>query len=179
LRERKIGVFRPKAALFSSAARALLLPAGMMGKRWGEWIGRGGGGLLFGLVAFGAVGCAHLHQEELSDIDSSQGALQPFDIKVSGTGFSVSDGAEVASMMATDQRAKDNIKTMRDIIEMTQMGPKTGDPTFNDDWADAVALKLLERCPTGRITGLNVRRETMDYPVISGEIVTVKGYCIL
>ena len=131
------------------------------------------------LGALGAVGCAHLHQEQVSDIDSSQGTLQPFDIKVSGTGFSVSDGAEVASMMTNDQHTKDNIKTMRDIVEMTQMGPKTGDPTFNDDWADAVALKLLQRCPTGRITGLNVRRETMDYPVISGEIVTVKGYCIL
>ena len=72
-----------------------------------------------------------------------------------------------------------HVDTAEAIIALTQMGPKTGDPTFSDDWADDAAQKVLLRCPTGRITGLTALRETMDYPVISGEIVTIKGYCIL
>lgn len=129
--------------------------------------------------AFGASGCAHLHHVQVADIDSSQGELQPFEVKVNATGVSVSDSAELAKAMSNDAQTRKNMDTAEAIIAMTQMGPKTGDPTFSDDWADAAAEKVLARCPSGHITGLTARRETMDYPVISGEIVTIKGYCIL
>jgi hypothetical protein len=123
-------------------------------------------------------GCAHLHHEQISDIDSSRGNLQPFEIKLNATGVSVSDGAALAKTMASSKRARRKLDTAESIVAATQMGPQTGDPTFSDDWADDAALKLLARCPSGRVTGLSTRRETMDYPVISGEIVTIKGYCI-
>lgn len=129
--------------------------------------------------ALGAFGCATAHQVQVSDIDSSQGRLEPFQVQVSGTGFSASDAAAVAKSLAHDARTQRDLDTAESIVAATQMGPKTGDPTFSDDWADAAALKVLERCPSGRITGLSARRETMDYPVVSGEIVTIRGYCIL
>ena len=128
--------------------------------------------------ALGLVGCAHMHQLQVSDIDSTRGELRPFEVQVNATGVSVSDGATVARAMTNDARTRQELDTLEAIIAMTQMGPKTGDPTFNDDWADATREELLARCPTGRVTGLTARRETMDYPVISGELVTIKGYCI-
>jgi hypothetical protein len=133
--------------------------------------------LVVGVSLLGA-GCAHLHQLQIADIDSTQGALQPFEVQVNATGLSVSDSAEVAKLFASSEHSKKNIDNAEQIIAMTQMGPKTGDPTFSDDWADGAAQQVLERCPTGRVTGVTARRETMDYPVISGEIVTIKGYCI-
>lgn len=120
-----------------------------------------------------------MHHVQIADIDSTRGELQAFEVKVNATGVSVSDGAAVAKAMTTDAHTRKNVDTAEAILAMTQMGPKTGDPTFSDDWADAAAEKVLARCPTGRVTGLTARRETMDYPVISGEIVTIKGYCIL
>lgn len=138
-------------------------------------------GLVFGLGGSAASlsGCAHLHHEQISDIDSSAGELQPFEIQVSATGVSVSDSTAIAKAMTSSKRARRKLDTAESILAATQMGPKTGDPTFGDDWADDAAAKLLARCPSGHITGLSTRRETMDYPVISGEIVTIKGYCIL
>jgi len=135
------------------------------------------GWLLAGVTLLG-TGCAHLHQLQIADIDSSGGRLEPFEVSVNATGLSVSDSAEVAKLFATSEHSKKNIDNAEQLIAMTQMGPKTGDPTFSDDWADGAARQVLERCPTGRVTGLSARRETMDYPVISGEIVTIKGYCI-
>jgi hypothetical protein len=149
----------------------------MLGRYWGTQgkLGRAFAASFTLLIS----GCAHLHHVQVADIDSSQGELEPFEVKVNATGVSVSDSAAVAKAMTTDSRTEKNLDTAEQIIALTQMGPKTGDPTFSDDWADEAAHKVLARCPTGRITGLSARRETMDYPVISGEIVTIKGYCIL
>ena len=119
-----------------------------------------------------------MHQLQVSDIDSTQGTLEPFEVKLNATGVSVSDSAALAKAVASDKQTRKNVDTAEQIIALTQMGPKTGDPTFSDDWGDAAAEKVLERCPSGHVTGLTARRETMDYPVISGEIVTIKGYCI-
>ena len=130
-------------------------------------------------VALLLGGCATAHNIQIADIDSSQGRLEPFEVQVSATGISASDAAEVGKALSNDAATRRNLDSMESIVAATQMGPKTGDPTLSDDWADDVQLKLLARCPSGRVTGLSTRRETMDYPVISGEIVTIKGYCIL
>lgn len=130
------------------------------------------------LLAF-FTGCASAHQIQLSDVDSTRGRLEPFEVQLNATGVSVKDGAAIAKALTSDPETKRKLDTLETIVALTQMGPKTGDPTLSDNWADSAARELLARCPSGRVTGLQTRRETMDYPVISGEIVTIKGYCIL
>jgi hypothetical protein len=152
-------------------ARALLIAPGMKGVTRGSWLGAA--------IALGLWGCANAHHIQISDIDSTRGRLEPFELRLNATGVSVSDGAAVGKALSDSRATRQKIDELETIIALTQMGPKTGDPTFSDDWADEAAHKLLARCPSGRITGLTTLRETMDYPVISGEIVTIKGYCIL
>lgn len=124
------------------------------------------------------TGCASTHHVQFAEIDSTRGKLEPFEIQVSDTGVSVQDGAALAKAAAPNAGMKQGAGSIGLILALTQIGPKTGEPTFSDDWADRMVPKILDRCPSGEVTGLVARRETMKYPVISGEIVTIKGYCI-
>lgn len=150
----------------------------MKGKIRGRWR-RHRATWLGAALASGLWGCANAHHVQISDIDSTQGKLEPFELRLNATGISVSDAASVGKALSDSPATRRKVDQLETIIALTQMGPKTGDPTLSDDWADAAAQQLLARCPSGRITGLTTMRETMDYPVISGEIVTIKGYCIL
>jgi hypothetical protein len=122
--------------------------------------------------------CAHMHHYQLGDIDSTRGRLTPFEIQVDETGVNVHEGAAVVKAAVQSREAARHVGNIEAIIALTQVGPKTGNPTFSDYWADGMLAKVLERCPSGQVTGLVAVRETMKYPVVSGEIVTVKGYCI-
>lgn len=143
------------------------------GWRWqaSTWLGA--------VMVWGLSGCASAHHIQISDIESTQGRLEPFEIKLNATGISVSDAASVGKALSDSPATRRKVDDLEAIVALTQMGPKTGDPTLSDDWADEAAHRLRARCRDGRITGLSIRRETMDYPVISGEILTIKGYCIL
>jgi hypothetical protein len=124
-------------------------------------------------------GCASMYNQQISDIDSTRGALRPFEIQTNATGVNVHDGAAVARTLATDEATRKETSFLETVIALTQFGPQTGEPTFSDDWADGMVDELLRVCPSGQVTGLSARREAMKYPVISGELVTIKGYCIL
>jgi hypothetical protein len=65
------------------------------------------------------------------------------------------------------------------LVALFQFGPKTGDVVFDDRFADGVALAILDRCPSARVTGLVSMRESTKYYAISGEYVTVRGFCIV
>lgn len=134
---------------------------------------------MLAFFALAAAGCASMHNQQITDIDSTRGTLSPFEIQASATGVSVQDGAAVARALAPDRQSRKQVSWVESIIALTQMGPKTGEPTFSDDWADGLVSQILKRCPSGQITGLTTRREAMKYPIISGELVTIKGYCIL
>ena len=124
-------------------------------------------------------GCAVLHSVQLGDIDS-QTVLQgkPFEIKVSELGLSTEDVVAIGQALAKSSGKSDEVGTIGDIIELFQMGPRTGNPTFTDKYTDDIRNILLQECPSGRITGLMAVRETAQYPVVSGEIVRVVGHCI-
>jgi|RhiMethySRZTD1v2_1073278.scaffolds.fasta_scaffold22738_2 hypothetical protein len=124
------------------------------------------------------AGCASLHHYQLGDIDASRGELKPFEIQVDETGLDTQEAMEVGKAFVASDSGKQRMGDAQAIIALFQFGYVTGDPTFDDDWADGLLAKVLDRCPSGRITGLSVVRESMDYPVVSGEIVTLKGYCI-
>jgi hypothetical protein len=49
---------------------------------------------------------------------------------------------------------------------------------FVANYADHLEVKLKQQCPSGRITGVMGIRESREYPVIKGEIVKVKAFCL-
>jgi hypothetical protein len=123
------------------------------------------------------TGCASLHHYEVGEIDSTEGRLTPFELQVDETGVDVHQAISIAESVSTE-RSKKRLDKLDSAIALFQVGPSTGNPTFNETWADGLVPALRERCPSGRITGVSTVRETTSYPVVSGEIVTIKGYCI-
>ena len=132
--------------------------------------------LLLASLAF-ATGCARFHHYQLGDIDSTSGTLEPFELQVDETGFNLNEAASAGRLVMDDEGDK-RISTAQSVISLFQVGPATGDSTFNATWADGLVMQLRERCPSGRLTGVTTVRESTDYPVVSGEIVTIKGYCV-
>jgi len=133
--------------------------------------------LIFLLFPLALVCCTRLHSVQFGD-NYYQGAKRvPFEVIVSEVGVSTDDAAEIAKLVAQDQKTKDTIESIRVLLAMSQFGPKTGNPVLNDAFADKAAGMILEKCPSGRVTGLVSIRETNKPPVISGEIVRIKGYC--
>jgi hypothetical protein len=123
-------------------------------------------------------GCARMHHYEMGEIDASEGRLTEISVQVDETGLDSDEAVEAAKLLAQDKQTRERLNTLKTILALSQFGPKTGDPTTSDDWADGLLLAVLERCPSGHVTGLTVIRESMDYPIVSGEIVTVKGFCV-
>lgn len=124
-----------------------------------------------------ASGCASLHSYQVDDIDSSEGTLSPFEVKVDDTGINLHQAFEVGEAL-TDKKSAKRLDTADDIIALFQVGPSTGNPTLNDTWADGLVAAIRDRCASGRVTGVTTVRETNHYPVVSGEIVAIRGYCI-
>jgi hypothetical protein len=131
-------------------------------------------------LALLSSGCVFLHSAQVSDVDSEvvlQG--QRFEILVSELGINLEEGAQLAEGVARAAGSRtDVISTVNDIIALFQMGPKTGNPVFNDDFSDDIIHQIKLKCPSGRISGLTSVRETAKYPVVSGEIVKLIGYCL-
>ena len=123
-------------------------------------------------------GCAVLHSVQLGDIDSKTVLNgEPFDIKISELGLSTEDIAAIGQALAKGSGYADEVGTVGDIIALFQMGPRSGNPTFTVEYTDTMREVLLQECPSGRITGLMAIRETARYPIISGEVARLVGYC--
>lgn len=123
------------------------------------------------------VSCAALHHVQIGDIESRPNTvLIPFDIKVSEMGLDIGQAGDIAR--STKSSGGDRLGEIADIIGLFQMGPRTGNPVYDEKYADRLVYQIYEKCPSGRVTGLNSIRETRAYPVISGEIVKITGFCI-
>ncbi len=121
------------------------------------------------------VGCATLHRAQLDEIDGQQGRLVPFEIHVSEMGVNAKAVGQIASVAMKSARPSQ----IASLVALFEYGPKTGNVVYDDQFADAVATTILERCPTARVTGLLSLRESTNYYAVSGEYVTVRGYCIV
>lgn len=131
------------------------------------------------LAPFLLSSCAFLHSVHISDIDSkivNEGTK--FEVLVSETGLNLQEATNTAKVFTNDQKTKGDMQKVNDIISMFQMGPRTGNMVFNDTYADNLFKTLKEKCPKGQISGLMSIRETAKYPVVSGEIVKITGYCL-
>ncbi|NJL25858.1 MAG: hypothetical protein HC902_12270 [Calothrix sp. SM1_5_4] len=126
-----------------------------------------------------ATGCAQLHHVQIGEIDNRPGYVKkPFDIKISETGVNLEEAAGVARAVL-DEKGKEAAQNVAAVIGLFQMGPRTGNPVYVKDYAKNLIQQIYEKCPSGNVTGLTSIRETRKYPVVSGEIVKVTGYCLI
>ena len=119
--------------------------------------------------------CAIKHHVQVSDIERIPGKKAvPSTVLISETGVNLKEAANLTSAVTKDNGRAQKIQ---EIIGMFQMGPRTGNPIYNEKYADIIPELLLKECPSGHVTGLMTIRETAKYPVVSGEIVKIKGQC--
>lgn len=129
------------------------------------------------ILAMGLSSCAILHHVQVGQVDNRNGATgTPFTVMVSETGVNLQEAGRIAK--ATHTQAGRDANEVTKIIGLFQMGPRTGNPVYNEHYADNILDQIYSQCPTGRITNLMSIRETWKYPVISGEIVKVTGICM-
>jgi len=125
------------------------------------------------------ISCAQLHHVQVGDVDSRPDFVaKPFEILVSETGINIGEAAGVSKAILNQNQHRD-AKNIAAFIGLFQMGPRTGNPVYVKDYAKNVIQVVYEKCPSGRVTGLMSIRETRKYPVVSGEIVKIKGFCLL
>jgi len=123
-------------------------------------------------------GCAILHHVQVGQIDNRTDTVTaiPFEILMSEAGVSTQEIGAIARSANTKQG--DQAAGIAEIIALFQMGPRTGNPVYSERYAEKLIYEIHQKCPTGRVTGLMSIREMRKYPVISGEIVKVTGYCL-
>jgi hypothetical protein len=125
-------------------------------------------------------GCAVLHHCQVGEIDAREPEqMLSFEIKVSETGVNIEEAGDIARGVARNNpKAQKQLDQVQAIVGMFQMGPRTGNPVYSDQFARNLGEMIRDKCKSGRVTGLTSIREMRKYPVISGEIVKVRGYCI-
>lgn len=124
------------------------------------------------------VSCARLDHVQIGDIDQSQGQLQAFTVQVSELGFDAAQLAEIARASSTGRTAE-QFQQVRDILALMNMGPRTGNPVYDDSYADQLVEYVFAQCKSGKITGLSSVREAKGFGPVTGEIVRIDGFCIL
>ena len=130
----------------------------------------------FSLVT--AMACMKMHAIQIGEIEAqSVRDGERFEIKLGALGFSAGELGDLASLAARSKQDRDAIGLITAIIELTQQGPRTGEPVFDPRFADRLHREILDRCPSGDISGLMTVRESGDYTGITGEIVKVVGFC--
>jgi hypothetical protein len=100
-----------------------------------------------------------------------------FEVIESGTGFEANEAAGALKSIGGSRMGK-AVEDAESAFEALTFGPRTGSLVFNDRFTDVIPTKIRQACPNGRVTGLVVTRETAKYPIVSGEVVRVTGYCI-
>lgn len=124
------------------------------------------------------LSCASLHHVQIGEMDQSAGKLTPFDLKTNEFGIDVGEAAHVAKAISHSKGFDKGVDTVENAWQMITFGPKTGAVIFSDTYASHMVEKIWELCPSRRVTGLFTIRESINYPIIKGEIVKIRGYCI-
>jgi hypothetical protein len=122
-------------------------------------------------------GCASLHHVQISDIDNTEKNQTRFDIKASETGLDVAQAASIAKAVSANRAVRQASNAASTIWALITYGPRVGNVTFSYNYADDLVTSLASVCPAGKITSLMSIRESNKYPVVSGEIVRLVGYC--
>ena len=135
---------------------------------------------LYAIPLLLVTGCAQLHHVQVGDIDAPPGrSLEPVEIMVSETGVNLKEAADIAAAFTRNNKTQQQIKDLQAIISLFQMGPVTGNPVYVENYTQTLPEIMKAKCPSGHLTALTSIRETRKYPVISGEIVKIRGFCVL
>lgn len=126
----------------------------------------------------GFMGCASLHSYQMGDIDGTGGELIGYDIKQTELGWDIEEASQIAKSISKAPGVQKTANTVSDVWAAITFGPKTGEVTFSDQYADETTKRLKTSCASGKITGLVSIRETNKYPVVSGEIARIAAYCV-
>lgn len=130
------------------------------------------------LVLLLSSGCAIMHHTQVSEVDSKIVLSgKRFEILVSEVGVNFKEIGNLAQSLTRHKKTGSDIKNVQEAISLFQMGPRTGNPVFTDLYADKIFRLLKQKCSSGKISGLTSIRETAKYPLVSGEIVKIIGYC--
>lgn len=128
------------------------------------------------IVLFISTGCAVLHHVQVGHIDNRNSQVQiPFEILMSEVGVSTEDIGKMGRY--SNSKGGDAVADAAAIVSLFQMGPRTGNLTYNQRYAEKLVYEIYQRCPSGNVTGLMSIREMRKYPAVSGEIVKVTGFC--
>jgi hypothetical protein len=120
--------------------------------------------------------CAQLHHAQIGDIDNRPAAhVKPIDIKISETGMNLREAEAITRVVA--HRSAGAVGDALAIVQLFQMGPRTGHPVMDATYAENILELMKGECPDGELANLQLVREMRRYPVISGEIVKVTGEC--
>ena len=120
------------------------------------------------------VSCARLDHIQIGNIDNTHKKTTPFSIKVSEQGYNLGEARSIARFLKASKEGEEVLN----IIAMFQMGPRTGNPVFVENYAENILDLIHKKCPSRKVKNLDVRREAVKYPVISGEIININGECI-
>ncbi|MCB0368245.1 MAG: hypothetical protein KDD45_02110 [Bdellovibrionales bacterium] len=130
------------------------------------------------LLSFICASCASLYHVQVGEIDNRfPKNMVPFEIKVSEYGVDLEDVKSTSKVLLSSKDSK-NTNDALSFLQMFQMGPSTGVPVFSINYANHLEEKIRKQCPSGNVTGVMSIREARNYPIIKGEIVKIKGYCI-
>jgi hypothetical protein len=133
---------------------------------------------IFGLSLLMLGGCSQLHHVHIGEIDQSQGKLTPFTLKVNELGFDAAKSAKISADVAKSASTSEDLEIVAFILAISNFGPKTGNPVYNDAYADQVLAEVIRVCPSKKLTGLTSVREATNVGPVSGEVIRINGYCI-
>lgn len=133
---------------------------------------------ILGLSLLMLGGCSQLHHVHIGEIDQSQGTLTPFTLKVNELGFDAAKAAKIGADVAKSASTSEDLEVVAFILAISNFGPKTGNPVYNDAYADQVLAEVIKVCPSKKLTGLISVREGTNVGPVSGEVVRINGYCI-
>ncbi|MBU6154929.1 MAG: hypothetical protein KGP28_11550 [Bdellovibrionales bacterium] len=130
------------------------------------------------LVLCVSSGCANLHSVMIGERRLPPSGGRDFDVKVSETGFNVKEATSVVQAIGgKNSGAGKAAKTVNELYDLVSFGPVTGNPVMDTKYADSIGEQASNSCAPEKTIGVVSIRETMKYPVISGEIVKIGGQC--
>ena len=133
---------------------------------------------MFGLSLLLIGGCSQLHHVQVSNIDQSRGKLTPFTVQVNELGFDAAQTVQIGADVAKSASTSEDLEFIAFILAISNFGPKTGNPVYNDNYAEQILVEVVKACPSRKITGLTSIREATNIGPVSGEVVRINGYCI-